>query len=74
MYVMSVANVTDLKEVGKLPYFTERLSEAEMEEEKSEAVRAKQIEAANNLLAAGVSVDIIAQSLGLDIDTVQSLL
>jgi len=73
MYNSVVANANNLQRIENSPYFTGRLTEAQLEVERQKAERRKAIKAARKMLSLGLSLDIISESLDLDIDTIRSL-
>jgi len=77
MYNNAVANANNLTKIETSPYFTGRLTEAQLEEErKKAAVKAERkalIKVALDMLADGFSLDIIAKYVKLDAETIRTL-
>jgi predicted transposase/invertase (TIGR01784 family) len=84
MYNNAVANVATLQEMERLPYFVERLSEAEIEEIKEKAKekffqeglqegsKETSIIIVNNMFQEGFAPEVISRIVKLDIDTINS--
>jgi len=73
MYNNTAANANHLARVENSPYFIERLTEAQLEEERKKAERKALIKTARKMLSEGFTLDIIIKCIDLDIDTLQSL-
>jgi predicted transposase/invertase (TIGR01784 family) len=73
MYNNAVANANNLQRIENSPYFSGRLTEAQLEEERKKTEKKTLLRTARKMLSMGLSLDIITQSLGLDIDTINSL-
>ena len=81
VYNHAVADANHLAQIEDSPYFMGRLTEAQLEEERSKAKKQgvlegelkKAIEAARKMLSDGLTPEIILKYLDLDIDTIQSL-
>ena len=73
MYNNAVANANNLQRIENSPYFSGRLTEAQLEEERKKTEKKILLRTARKMLSMGLSLEIISQSLGLDIDTINSL-
>jgi len=85
MYNSSTANAQELQQIESRPYFLGRLTEAQLEEERKKARKKgeeigeqkgeykKAIKAAKNMLADGMTSELISKYLDLDINTIRSL-
>jgi predicted transposase/invertase (TIGR01784 family) len=73
MYNNATANSQNLNRVEASPYFTGRLTEAQLEEERKKAERKALIKTARKMLSDGLTLDIIRKYIDLDIDTLNSL-
>ena len=74
MYNNAVANANNLARIEASPYFTGRLTEAQLEEERKKAERKALIKSARKMLSLGLSQEIISESLDLDINIIRSLI
>ena len=73
VYNNAVANANNLAKIETSPYFTGRLTEAQLEEERKKAERKALIKTARKMLSEGFTLDIIIKCIDLDIDTLRSL-
>ena len=77
MYNNATANSQNLSRIEASPYFTGRLTEAQLEEERKKAAAAAKrkalIETARKMFSQGLTLDIISKCIDLDIDTLRSL-
>jgi len=73
MYNNAVANANNLQRIENSPYFSGRLTEAQLEEERKKTEKKTLLKTARKMLSMGLPLDIISKSLGLDIDTINSL-
>jgi len=69
IYNNAVANASNLQRIENSPYFIARLTEAQLEEERKKAL----LKAARKLLSEGITPEIIAKCLDLDINIIRSL-
>jgi len=68
-YNNAVANANNLQRIENSPYFITRLTEAQLEEERKKTL----LKVARKLLSEGITPEIIAKWLDLDIDIIYSL-
>ena len=81
MYNAAVANANNLQRIENSPYFTGRLTEAQLEVERQKAMKKgeergkheKAIKAAKNMLSDRMSPELISKYLDLDINIIRSL-
>ena len=77
LYNNATANPQNLSRIESSPYFTGRLTEAQLEEERKKAAAAAKrkalIETARKMLSDGLTLDIIRKYVDLDMDTLNSL-
>jgi len=73
MYNNAVADANNLARIETSPYFTGRLTEAQLEEERKKAERKALIKSARKMLSDGLLPEIIIKYLDLDIETIRSL-
>jgi len=72
MYNNAVANANNLQRIENSPYFSGRLTEAQLEEERKKAEMKKAIKVARKMLLEGITIDVIVKCVDLDIDTINS--
>jgi predicted transposase/invertase (TIGR01784 family) len=73
VYNNAVANAQDLRAVESSPYYTARLNEAQLEEERKKTAYQTAVNAAKKFLVEGVSPETVAKCVGIDISTIHSL-
>ena len=77
MYNNAVADANNLTRIETSPYFTGRLTEAQLAEERKKAAakaeRKALIKSARKMLSDGLLPEIIIKYLDLDIETIRSL-
>ena len=74
-YNNAVANANNLQRIETSPYFTGRLTEAQLEEERKKAERKAFIKVALEMLADGFTPEMIVKyTKQLDIETIRSLI
>jgi len=89
VYNSAVANTQDLQQIESRPYFLGRLTEAQLEEERQKARKKgeeigeqrgeqkgehkKAIKAAKNMLADGMTPELISKYLDLDVNIIRTL-
>ena len=73
VYNNATANSQNLSRIEASPYFSGRLTEAQLEEERKKAERKALIKTARKMLSDGLTLDIIRKYIDLDMDTLNSL-
>ena len=72
-YNNAVANANNLVKIENTPYFTGRLTEAQLEEERKKAARKVLIKTARKMLSDGLTPEFISKYFDIDLDTIHSL-
>ena len=72
-YNNAVANANNLQRIESSPYFTGRLTEAQLEEERKKERKKVLISIARKMLSEGFTLDIISKLIDLDLDTLKTL-
>ena len=72
-YNNAVANANNLQRIENSQYFSSRLTEAQLEEERRKAERKALIRTARKMLSEGFTLDVIAKCIDLDLDTLKTL-
>jgi len=73
VYNNAVANANNLQRIESSPYFSGRLTEAQLEEERKKERKKVLISTARKLLSEGITMDVVLKCVDLDIDTLNSL-